>query len=229
MIEVTVPQKNETPTGDIDALFDLIQGASELGFIRRSLLEDYLKSNSTRPVLFLAKFDGVVAGGSVIASRRPYAHIMKTGEVAVPKEYRRKRIATTLYFAMACTGLIEGRREVQEDVIESLSPWMVRSTCEGEGFLLSLNYHHYGTLPKRTGAFRDIEYWCKPYIEFEDWEQRVPPDSRVYLPEMDQARLYFEQNMLNYDRHDPDLRVTIEKYRDMFVYGDHEMVSVAVK
>ncbi len=229
MIEVTVPYQKETPTEDIDALFDLIQAAPELGFVRRSLLEDYLKMNSNRPTLMMAKLDGVVAGGCVIASRRPYTHVMRTGEIAVPLEYRRKRVATALYYAECVVGLIEGRREVQEDVIVSLSPWMVRSSAEGEGFLLSLNYHHYGTFPQRTGAFRDIEYWCKSLVEYDDYECRVPPDTRLFIPETEEMRGYFEKNMDNYQRNRPELKTTIGGYRDAFMYGEIEMVQVLMK
>ena len=229
MIEITVPIKGEVPEEEIDALFDLIQAAPELGFIRRSLLDDYLISNARRPVVFMAKLDGQIAGGSVIASRRPYWHLMRTGEVAVPPEYRRKRVATSLYYAMICVGLLEGRRETEETVIESMSPWMVRESCDGEGFLLSLNYHHYGTLIKRTGAFRDIELWCKPLNEYKDWEDRVPPDTRIYLPETEEMRGHFDRNMKNYSGHDPELKKTIEGLRDALVYNDLEMVSVVLK
>jgi hypothetical protein len=95
-------------------------------------------------------------------------------------------------------GIIEGRRQVEDTIIPSLSPWMRGPTdCEGVGFLPSLKYALHGVLPQRTGAFRDIELWGKMTTEIDIFLERIPKSS-YELPHTEKVDATFAKNIKTY-------------------------------
>lgn len=225
MIEIFQPTLQDTSKEDIEKIVAIVQNTPELGFVFKALIEDHIKGNTQRANLLYARFDGEIAGVAIIGSRRPYAHHFRTGEIAVAKPFRRKRIATSLYFATTCAGILEGRRSVEETVILDLSPWMVRPTeakgdcCGGEGFLISLNYHYAGSFPEHTSGFKTIEPWIKPTItEFDDWYKRIPEGTLVHLIDTPLGAINFEKCLKNYEQHRPELAAQLKAVRNRICF-----------
>lgn len=254
MIEVRLPRKGVTPEAEIEAICDIMQKAPELGFVYRAVILEAIASNSVRGTIWAVYLDGTPVGTAMIGSRRPYDHVYRTGDVAVMPEHRRKRMGTCLYTATALQGILEGRREVEETVIASLSPWMVYSSREvdhgvgtvievdgeqnfdgqlklgavdGGGFLRSLNYKHYGTLPKRTGGFRDIQLWCHSPFDIDDYLERLPDEEVVIeLAETEHDQKVYERNIANYKQHDAELATKAEKLKEWVLDGAAGLVNV---
>jgi hypothetical protein len=257
VIEVKLPQKGVTPDDEVEAICDIMQKSPELGFVYKAVVLDAIAQNNVRGSLWAVYLDGVPVGAAMIGSRRPYDHVYRTGDVTVLTEYRRRRLGTCLYTATAMQGILEGRREVEETVIASLSPWMVYSenvgwqiydsVCgesngagpanfdgqlktdkvDGPGFLRSLGYSHYGTLPKRTGGFRDIQLWCHSPIEIDNYLSRLPDDEIVIeLQDVNHDRTVFERNMKNYMQHDIELAAQFRTGKSWLLSGAEGLVRI---
>jgi hypothetical protein len=254
MIEVKLPQKGETSEDEIEAICDIMQKSPELGFVYKAVVLDAIVQNNVRGSLWAVYLDGVPVGAAMIGSRRPYDHVYRTGDVTVLTEYRRRRLGTCLYTATAMQGILEGRREVEETVIASLSPWMVYASRDqagyenptivggkqenfdgqvsldkvnGPGFLRSLGYTHYGTLPKRTGGFRDIQLWCHSPIEIDAYLSRLPDDEVVIeLQDVNHDRTVFERNMKNYMQHDIELAAQFRTGKAWLLSGAEGLVRI---
>lgn len=222
-----------------------MQHAPELGFVFKAVIIDAIAQNSTRGTLWAVYLDEKPVGAAMIGSRRPYHHVYRTGDVTVVKEYRRKRLGTCLYTATAMQGILEGRREVEETVIASLSPWMVYSgdsdtivgeqnydgqlssgEVRGSGFLRSLNYKYYGTLPKRTSGFRDIQLWCHDPSEIDDYLSRLPEQEVVIelATNAEHDNDVFDKNIENYKQHEPELVSRFEILRSWLREGADGLV-----
>ncbi len=256
MITVKLPRKGVTPESEIEAICDVMQHAPELGFVYKAVILDAIAQNDTRGTIWSVHDPdaGSVVGVAMIGSRRPYDHVYRTGDVTVIPSERRKRFGTCLYTATALQGILEGRREVEETVIASLSPWMVYGSREvdrnvgtqieivgetnydgmlnlgavdGAGFLRSLNYTHYGTLPKRTGGFRDIQLWCHSPFDIDDYLERLPEDDVVIeLADTEHDWKVYERNVENYRKHDPQLAAKAEALKKWVLEGADGLVRI---
>jgi len=205
-IEVKPPKLNWAGK-DLEAIYSLLQKTTELGFLYKESIKAHIKENENRGTLWAAYIDGVLAGVATVGSRRIYPHLARHGEIAVVVKYRRQRIGTALYFIQVLQGILEGRRELEDTIIPQLSPWMCGGpTCsDGIGFLPSLEYTHYGTLPKRTGGFKDIQLWGKHTTEVQIFEDRIPKDCSFELDDTPKMRATYEKNMKNYEKREPRL------------------------
>lgn len=172
-IHIHVPQQT-WPTAWKEAIYRSIQSAPELGMVYKATLSDLLTENAYRTGLWVAtdrpleeisEDDFTVVGAAICGSRAASTHMWRHGDICVPNEYRRHRVGTALYFAQHCQAILEGRRIIEDTIVPALSPWMVRSSECGSGFLRVLEYEHFGTLPERTRGFRDIELWGKVTLE----------------------------------------------------------------
>lgn len=221
-ISIKHPLKGRTSTETVESIVKVMQSAPELGFVLRASVVSWMEENTRRGTLWYAEVDEQVVGVATIKTRRPYFHLYDTGDVTVLKPYRRQRIGTALYTATTFQGILEGRREVQETVIDSLSGFMVYPSCNGDGgvgFLNSLKYKHYGTLPKRTSGFRDIVLRCHATDEIDDYLTRLAPGTTIELRETNDVRVNFARNMENYEQHDPALAQRIRDIRQKLLDG----------
>lgn len=254
MITVKLPRRGVTPEVELERICDIIQHAPELGFVFKAVVLDAISQNDVRGTLWAVYDNEEPVGVAMIGSRRPYDHVYRTGDVAVVPERRRQRFGTCLYTATAMQGILEGRREVEETVIASLSPWMVYSAKEhdknvateigidgmpnfdgllrmnavdGDGFLRSLGYTWYGTLPKRTGGFRDIQLWCHSPFDIDDYLERLPEDDVVIeLADREHDWKVYDRNIENYKKHDMTLATRAERLKTWVLEGADGLVRI---
>src|SRR5205807_2760591 len=167
MFELLMPNPR-WHTDQLGDIYNLVQSTGELGFIYRTAIQDWVKQNHEVSTLWAAYRDGELVGVGTTGSHPRYPHLGKHGELTVPPHLRRQRIGTALYFAQILTTILKGRREIEDTIIPDLSPWMcgISHRCvDGPGFLPSLGYRHHGTLPARTGGFKDIMLWGGKTLE----------------------------------------------------------------
>lgn len=254
MITVKLPRKGVTPEAEVERICDIMQHAPELGFVYKAVVLDAIAGNDVRGTLWAVYDNDEPVGVAMIGSRRPYDHVYRTGDVTVVPERRRQRFGTCLYTATAMQGILEGRREVEETVIASLSPWMVYEALErdrgtetrfgtdgppnfdgqlrmgsvdGHGFLRSLNYKHYGTLPMRTGGFRDIQLWCHSPFDIDDYLERLPEDDVVIeLADREHDWKVYDRNIENYKKHDMTLATRAERLKTWVLEGADGLVRI---
>ena len=215
MIDVLLPSRS-WPAKKLEAIYRCIQHASaELGFIYQSSLADMVKENEFRGSLWAAYRAEELLGAAMVGSRVAYAHIWRHGDINVLSQFRRQRVGTSLYVAQICQAILEGRREVEDTIVPSLSPGMRGETECGMGFLLSFNYKLYGRLPERTRAFKDIELWGKSVCEFDDWLCRLPSEgTNINLVDTPKMRTAFEKNLHPYKTHRQELAHIIMGLRE---------------
>lgn len=194
----------------LEEIYTMFQSSPELGFLFKAGLKDHIRENESRGTLWAAYRDEQLVGVATLGSRRAYAHLARHGEIHVPRQFRRQRIGTCLYFVQVLQALLEGRREMEDTIIPALSPWM----SQEEGFLSSLKYKLYGVLPARTGGFKDVMLWGKETIEVDDYSDRLPNDLRdLHFRDTPKMRETFEKNIANYSSHNPRLAEQITSLR----------------
>ena len=217
MISIDLPSLEITPSSKLEAIYKLVQSTPELGFAYKANLRDHIRENAERGTLWAAYEDSALAGVAMAGSRRLYTHLMRHGEISVLSEYRRRRIGTALYAAQVLQALLEGRREVEDTIIPSLSPWMAGPTDCGPGFLPALQYAHVGTLPARTGGFRDVALFVKSTIQVKDYLVRLPSDVAIEVRDSEKVKNTFEKNVHTYSEHDPALAEKVRKLRTAII------------
>lgn len=221
-IVIKLPTLNTVPHEQVEQFYDLVQKhAAQLGFHHKSQLRDQLKANEKRSSVFWAFLDGELVGYTATGSRQYYAHLMRMGDVAVMDEHRRKRIGSALYAAVIATAILEGRRQLEDTIIYSLSPFM----CDG--FLPSLGFEPSGVLQQRTSGFRDIHLMCRDVSLhwLKSVVARLADDTTIELPEHESAKSSFITQMKAYEGHG-DLVSAFEKMR-VYIHKTFKMVDVA--
>jgi len=230
MIELKLPDK-DWPDDQLTAIYNLIQATPELGFNYRTGIHDHVVANRTRGTIWAAYLNSELAGVAMVGSRRLYPHLLRHGEIAVKPEYRRQRVGTSLYYAQILQAYLEGRREVEDTIIASLSPWMRGPTDCGIGFLPSLGYTHYGTLPRRTSGFRDIELWGRDLTDINTllkYSSRVPSNLVIELYDTPAMRDTFVKNTDNYAHHDVPARDYMDSIRGQ-ILGEALSITAHVR
>ena len=215
MLEIKLPLLNWKGK-ELESIYHLFQATPELGFLYKTSIRDHIRENENRGTLWAAYLNKELVGVAAIGSRRLYPHLARHGEIGVIKEFRRRRVGTALYLAQILQMILEGRREAEDTIIPALSPWMAGPTgCSdgGIGFLPSLNYIHYGTLPSRTSAFKDIQLWGKKTLEVHHILSRSPEGVRVSLIDTQKTRDTFAKNLENYKKHNKPLHDAIIEQR----------------
>lgn len=201
----------------IEEIYNLLQSTPELGFVRKDTIRDHIRQNEERGTIWAAYYKGQILGVANIGSRRAYSHLTRHGEIGVSPQYRRGRIGTCLYFVQILQSLLEGRRLVEDTIIPEYSPWMSGPTkCgEGLGFLPSLSYTHYGTLPQRTSGFKDVQLWGGETLKLRDYYLgQILEKSTYFLVDTPKTRATFEKNMNYYHTHEPELVPLFQEVRD---------------
>jgi len=212
---VTLPLVESAKPDILTQIYKLVQTCPELGFTYKESLTAHVRENTNRGTLWAAMRGSEVVGVATLGSRRLYPHLARHGEVVVKHEYRRQRIATALYTAQVVQVILEGRREVEDTIITSLSPWMHGPTDCGDGFLPSLKYTHYGTQPKRTTAFRDVALWGKATTELDSYLSRLPENlETLQVVRTEKVDATWEKNMKVYGRNAPELVGEFETLRE---------------
>ncbi len=207
MIRILLPRT--TWRGEqIEEIYHLFQRTPELGFVRKESIRDHIRQNKERGTIWGAYSEGgQLLGIANIGGRHLYPHLFRHGEVGVIRPYRRRRIGTCLYFAQILQSLLEGRRLVEDTIIPDYSPWMVGPSCNnaGMGFLPFLGYKHYGTLPQRTSAFRDVELWGGETLKLvRRYLECIDETSTFELIDTSKTRATFNKNLQFYRTHIPD-------------------------
>lgn len=208
-LEIRLPQQ-EWPEANKLAVCELIQSHSEyLGFHHMAALKDQMKANNGRGNLWGAYLEGELVGSSACGSRSAYPHLMRHGDIAVRKEFRRRRIGTCLYFAVVCQSIIEGRRTLEDTIIISMSPFMA-------DFLGALGYRHIGTLPKRTSGFRDVWLFAADNTmdHFDRYLDRMIPGTVIEVRETENTRSAFDNQIKVYQAHSQETVATMIALRD---------------
>lgn len=218
MLEILMPRLSWEGSR-LEEIYTMFQASPELGFLYKASLKDHIRENDSRGTLWAAYRDRQLVGVATVGSRRAYSHLLRHGEIHVPKAFRRQRVGTSLYFVQLLQALLEGRRELEDTIIPALSPWMPE-------FLSALQYTLYGLLPQRTGGFKDIMLWGKKSFEVDGYLDRLPDDlNRIELYDTAKTRETFDKNLLNYLGHDPSLAERIKVLR-LWVF---EVASVDVE
>jgi len=122
-------------------------------------------------------FEGNKIVGSVMIAGRNQCHYAKFGEVGVLPEYRRRRIATALYTAILCQGIMEGRR-LWEDTIVGDNPFQFAT-------LPTIGLEHWAILKMKTASFKDIHLFGYN-LDFEKFKKtldRVPEYIKIIVKE----------------------------------------------
>lgn len=224
MYDIKMPLP-DWPHEDLEDICDLIQsGSRHLGFVFRDSLYNRIKLNKEGGTIWAAYLQatGELVGAAASHPKRNYpAYIASHGIVMVPKESRRRRVGTSLYAAQVMQAMLDGRRDIEDQIVPHLSPYMGGPTDCGEGFLPSLNYKHVGTLPRRTSGFNDLQIWIKSISEFfEDYLPRLPKGVQFYLLDTAKNLENFNKNVYNYHLHDPLLAKTTWALRNYVLTGE---------
>lgn len=199
---------------DVDAVQAIytdrgVQG--ELGeFVMKEGIKNRIAENTKRGSVWLAiaqldtaPIDGAVIGAANIGSRSAYRHLLRHGEVGVLREFRRQRVGTALYLAQCAQALFEGRRSVEDTIIED-NPNMFR-------FLPTLEYEVMGVLRERTRAFKSIHLFHHTTYELLWLAIARLPNYRVIIDVVKSwtTRRDFDENMDAYSRYRPGTRSLI--------------------
>ena len=224
-IHIHVPQQNY-PTAWKEAIYHSIQSAPELGMVYKANLSDLLTENMYRTGLWFCTSEPLtryssdtidVIGAAICGSRAASTHMWRHGDICVPNKMRRQRIGTALYFAQHCQAILEGRRILEDTIVPALSPWMVRPSACGAGFLRVLGYEQYGLLPQRTQGFRDIELWGQQTIQGYHAGFARLQGRQVIIELRDTIKTLegYTKNLAIFKSHDPQLAKDVESLRTL--------------
>lgn len=214
MLEVRLPRQN-WDREKLEPIYHSIQSAAELGFVFKASIKDLVRDNTFRGSLWGVYEDDILKGACLIGSRALYQHMARHGDINVFPEYRRHRLGTTLYTVQILQAILEGRRCVEDTIVPALSPWMAGPTECGGGFLNSLKYQFYGTLPERTRSFKDIQLWGKSTLALQDYLDRLPKTDIVFeLRETPVVRETYMKNMAVYEQYMPGVAREMSALRD---------------
>ncbi|MCJ7638880.1 MAG: hypothetical protein MUO70_03175, partial [Euryarchaeota archaeon] len=88
----------------------------------------------------------------------------------------------------------------------------------GIGFLPSLGYEHYGTLPRRTGGFLEIQLWGRSMADYRllgDYESRLPQEFELEIELHDTlaAMATFEKNITVFSNRFKDVALIMTELR----------------
>lgn len=195
-LEIRLPLST-WPKESRDEIWQLIDGRKDdvLGRIFKDSVTNHIRENRERGTLWAAYKSEELQGVGIIGSRAAYSHLLRHGESIVPPEFRRSRIATSLYFAQVLQAVLEGRRLLEVTIVPSLSPWM-------KDFLDGLGYYIWGNYPQHSTGFRDQVIWGQQTLDAIDtFSERVPEDVTIQLRDTPKTRSTFEKNMGLYERY----------------------------
>lgn len=182
------------------------------GFTLAETLKQKIKQNNS---MWLAYFEEKMVGVTMFGGR-PQSHLVKYGEIAVLPEYRRKRIATSMYFAMTCQGVIEGRRLFEDSIVgDNPTQFNVLPTL---GLKLAGELEHKTASAKSICLFQFSMLWEGA---FERMYQRVPQDTTIEIAGGYYADDLFEKNSIIYKRHSPEYLTKAKDYRDSLLKGKY--------
>jgi len=193
---------------------DLVQGIymakgvqNELGeFVHKEGIKNKIANNVDRGSVWIAALsdgsgEGEVVGAANIGSRSGYQHLLRHGEVGVLPMYRRRRIGTCLYLVQVAQALMEGRRLVEDTIIED-NPNMF-------DFLPTLGFESPHYLFERTRAFKTIYIFQNTTLEtFDVGMNRLPtwPDKiSMQIVRSEATERNMANNMKAYTTHRPGL------------------------
>ena len=219
MIEITIPTR-DWQGSTLEEIYHSIQSAAELGFVYKATLSDLVKENDNRTGLWSA-FDGPeLLGSAICGSRAAAGHLWRHGDINVKPEHRRRRVGTAFYFAQIIQAILEGRRQLEDTIIPDMSPWMVRKSECGDGFLLVLGYKPSGLLKERTRGFKDVELWGMGTLDQIDlYVSRLPEGVSIEVRDTPKVRSGYEKNMEAFRIHRPELAEQFDLARQEILSG----------
>ncbi|RJR27635.1 N-acetyltransferase [candidate division WWE3 bacterium] len=159
-----------------------------------------------KPSFFTAK-DGTDIVGVVEIASRTQAHLIKYGMVGVIPEYRRQRIASSMYAAITFQGILEGRR-LFEDSIVGDNP--IQFTL-----LPTLGMRLAGELKHKTASAKSICLFQFDLLESSSWTamwSRISPDISIQLTNSSYQTELYEKNKEILEKHKPEFVPTLDSY-----------------
>ena len=153
-------------------------------------------------------YDGSKIIGAVMIAGRNQCHLAKFGEVGVLPEYRMQGVATSLYTAIVCQGILEGRR-LWEDTIVGNNPYQFK-------VLPALGIKHWGILEKKTASFLDIYIFGLNLTE-ESFMHLINklPDVEIHIIEDYYSKDLYNKNMDIYHKKNPDFIPVLARCTDI--------------
>jgi len=125
--------------------------ADWVGWIRKDEWNQKVANNKERGSFWYATLGSDVVGLGLAGGRQKPEHIWRHHMVVVDEFFRRRGIGSFLYIAQMAQAILEGKRQCQVQILAS------NSTIRG--LVQSLGYRRWGTLPKATKLFKDMELW----------------------------------------------------------------------
>lgn len=182
------------------------------GFTMTETLKQKIKQKNS---MWVAYLDEEMVGVTMFGGR-PQSHLVKYGEIAVLPNYRRKRIATAMYFAMTCQGLIEGRRLFEDSIVgDNPTQFSVLPTL---GLKLAGELEHRTASAKSICLFQFSMLWEGA---FERMYERVPEETSIEIAGGYYAEELFEKNSIIYKRHSASYIPKAEEYRNAMLEGKY--------
>lgn len=211
MIRIRVGNKD-----DVDFVQNVFNHRDIIGWLGGFTLRENLVSKLAvyhRPSLFVAEKDFQIVGAAIISSRAQ-SHYFKFGEIGVLPEYRRCRIASSLYAAMTFQCILEGRR-LGEDSIVGDNPIQF-DLLPTIGLVLS------GLLKHKTASAKDIGIFQLDLLDtkvFDILVNRILDlDINIELVQSFYQQELWLKNMDIIQKKIPDFEKVIYGYRD-FIYN----------
>ena len=153
--------------------------------------------------------DSLEVIGAHMVGSHAQAHYFKFGSVGVLPEYRRQRVMTSLYFAALCQKILEGRRLVQDSIVEN-------NKIQIDHALPSLGMEMVANLRHKTMSGKGIYLFQISLMDegkFEAFADRVPPNVHIEVETNPYCDDLWEKNMSVYEKHMPEMIPRFEMYR----------------
>ena len=218
MISIKLIQKHEL----VDAQ-NLLNSKGIIAYLGGFTMMDKISQKQKQQNSLWAAFvDDKMVGVAMIGGR-PQSHIIKYGEIAVLPEFRRMRVASSLYFAMTIQGIIEGRRLFEDTIVgDNPTQFFVLPTM---GLKMNGELEHKTASAKSICIFQFSMLWDGA---FEKMLSRVPSTTTVQVAGGEYADDLYTKNCVIYSKYSEQYLPIAERLRNDVLSEKHNISVVNV-